>query len=75
MGKCSDDCPVPIVPPQSNGFTIEVRSSHWASRDWSSDVGCPNEFGSEEEAEKAIEGLKGLGEEWASAEYRVVEYN
>ena len=58
-------------------FVIEVRSSHWASRDWSSDgIGDgPNEFGSAQDAEEAIEGLKGLGEEWDSAEYRVVEFN
>lgn len=54
------------------GLTTEYREYPYGS-DWDSEEGA-NEFGSEEEAEKAIEELKSMGEEWASWEYRVVEY-
>ena len=40
---------------------------------WSDEVGEPNIFGSEAEAEQAIAELKTLGEDWQAAEYQVVE--
>lgn len=55
-------------------YQIETRNEElWHSREWSPDVGGPNEFGTEAEAEAVIEELRKLGEDWAAAEYRVVE--
>ena len=36
-------------------------------------IGEPNEFASRDEAWAAIRDLQSLGEDWADAEYRVVE--
>ena len=55
-------------------FQIESRSQHWSSRAWSPDgIGDSNEFASPAEAEAMIAELRKLGEDWAAAEYRVVE--
>ena len=40
---------------------------------WSNEVGEPNVFGSEAEAEEAIAELKTLGDDWREAEYRAKE--
>jgi hypothetical protein len=40
---------------------------------WSDEVGEPNVFGSEAEAEEAIAELKTLGDDWLEAAYRVKE--
>ena len=40
---------------------------------WSNEVGEPNVFDSEAEAETAIAGLRELDAEWPGAEYRVRE--
>ena len=42
------------------------------SGEWSNEVGDRNEFDTETEALAAIGELKGIDEEWAVAEYRVV---
>jgi hypothetical protein len=59
-------------------YQIESRipdSTDVEARQWSAyAVGMPgNNFATREEAEAAIEDLRKLGEEWASAEYRVTE--
>jgi len=53
-------------------YAIESRSA--TSREWHRDVGDPraNRFADASEAEEAIESLRDLGDEWATAEYRVV---
>jgi hypothetical protein len=49
----------------------EVQTKH--DGEWSNEVGEPNVFGSEAEAEEAIAELKTLGDDWLEAEYRVKE--
>lgn len=51
-------------------YAIKSRGQ---SGDWSAEyVGADNRFATESEAEAGIAALRGLGEEWAAAEYRVV---
>lgn len=51
-------------------YQIETRGTNGQ---WTANVGDQNRFASEAEAEQAIESLRGLGDEWAAAEYRVAE--
>jgi len=62
-------------------FQIESRSTDTEApsyaREWSTEsveaTPGTNEFATREEAEAAIEELRKLGDEWATAEYRVRE--
>jgi len=49
----------------------EVQTKH--DGEWSNEVGEPNTFGSEAEAEEGIADLKTLGDDWLEAEYRIRE--
>jgi hypothetical protein len=49
----------------------EVQTKH--DGEWSNEVGEPNVFGSEAEAEEGIADLKTLGDDWLGREYRVEE--
>jgi hypothetical protein len=52
-------------------WTIETKDAHGQ---WRGDtVGEQNAFQCEADAFRAIEDLRRLGEDWARAEYRVVE--
>ncbi len=58
-------------------MTFQIESRNTASSltsEWDIDgIGEPNAFDTYEEAEAAIEELRQLGDDWAAAEYRVVE--
>ena len=55
-------------------FQIESRTHR--DNQWSADgIGEPNEFTTIEDADDAIRQLQELGDEWADAEYRVVEFS
>jgi hypothetical protein len=47
----------------------EIQTVH--SGQWSAEIGEPNEFDTEAEAQEMIERLKSLGDDWSAAEYRV----
>lgn len=51
-------------------YQIETRST---TGNWDGHVGDGNAFATQAEAEAAIGSLRAMGDEWASAEYRVVE--
>jgi hypothetical protein len=60
-----------IVTGGGHRMKYEVQTKHDGA--WSNEVGEPNVFGSEAEAEKAIAELQALGDDWLDAEYRVEE--
>jgi hypothetical protein len=55
-------------------FQIETRKpDDKLLSEWTSDIGDANKFATQQDAWTQIGELKKLGDEWASAEYRVVE--
>ena len=52
----------------------KLRSGEWSNEDVPPSVGGHNEFDTEAEARAAITRLKEIDEDWAVAEYRVVEW-
>ena len=55
--------------------TVYEIETKLRSGEWSNEVGGHNEFDTEAEARAAITQLKEIDEDWAVAEYRVVEWH
>lgn len=69
-------CDVVLPEPEPPAWKIEARdrNGHWDAACVASEESA-NWFSSEAEALEAIESLRALGDEWATAEYRVVRAN
>lgn len=54
-------------------MSYKIQARNTPADNWDEDCGDYREYATIEEAESDIEAMKRLGDEWATAEYRVVE--